>query len=108
MPRKRPETKRRKIAKMLIEEYQPQSAQDIKGALKDLLGDTMDELLKAELDEHLDYGDGEKPLSLNTRNGTSKKTVRLSYGNIDSKYSFTTFILNSVPYFAIKKLTSFS
>ena len=83
MPRKRPETKRSKIAKMLIEEYQPQSAQDIQEALKDLLGDTMEELLKAELDEHLDYEYGEKPLSLNTRNGTSKKTVRSSYGNID-------------------------
>lgn len=83
MPRKRPETKRSKIAKMLIEEYQPQSAHDIQEALKDLLGDTMEELLKAELDEHLDYEYGEKPLSLNTRNGTSKKTVRSSYGNID-------------------------
>ena len=83
MPRKRPETRRSKIAKMLIEEYQPQSAQDIQEALKDLLGDTMEELLKAELDEHLDYEYGEKPLSLNTRNGTSKKTVRSSYGNID-------------------------
>ena len=83
MPRKRPETKRSKIAKMLIEEYQPQSAQDIQEALKDLLGDTMEELLKAELDEHLDYEYGEKPLSLNTRNGSSKKTVRSSYRNID-------------------------
>ena len=50
MPRKRPET-------------------------KDLLGDTMEELLKAELDEHLDYEYGEKPLSLNTRNSTSKKQL---------------------------------
>ena len=83
MPRKRPETKRSKIAKMLIEEYQPKSSQDIQEALKDLLGDTMEELLKAELDEHLDYEYGEKPLSLNTRNDTSKKTVRSSYGNID-------------------------
>lgn len=68
---------------MLIEEYQPQSAKDIQEALKDLLGDTMEELLKAELDEHLDYEYGEKPLSLNTRNGSSKKTVKSSYGNID-------------------------
>lgn len=83
MPRKRPETKRINIAKMLIEEYQPQSAQDIQETLKDLLGETMEELLKAELDEHLDYEYGEKPLSLNTRNGTSKKTVRSSYWNID-------------------------
>ena len=50
MPRKKPETKRSKIAKMLIDEYQRKSSQDIQEALKDLLGDTMEELLKAELD----------------------------------------------------------
>ena len=72
MPKK---DQKQKEAKMLIEEYQPQSAQDIQEALKDLLGDTMEELLKAELDEHLDYEYGEKPLSLNTRNGTSKKQL---------------------------------
>ncbi|MBM7549291.1 transposase-like protein [Peptoniphilus gorbachii] len=66
---------KQKEAKMLIEEYQPQSAQDIQEALKDLLGDTMKKLLKAELDEHLDYEYVEKPLFLNTRNGTSKKQL---------------------------------
>ena len=83
MPRKRSETKLNKISKMLIEEYQPETVQDLQDALKDLLGDTMEQLLKAELDEHLDYEYGEKPLSLNTRNGSSKKTVKSSYGNID-------------------------
>ena len=83
MPRKRPESRGSKIAKMLIEEYNPQNAQDIQEVLKELLGETMEELLKAELDEHLDYEYGEKPLSLNTRNGSSKKTVKSSYGNID-------------------------
>ena len=83
MPRKRPKTKLNKISKMLIEEYQPETVQDLQEALKDLLGDTMEQMLKAELDEHLDYEYGEKPLSLNTRNGSSKKTVKSSYGNID-------------------------
>lgn len=46
MPRKRPETNRSKIAKMLIEEYQPQSAQDIQEALKDLLGDQWSKCLR--------------------------------------------------------------
>ena len=55
MPRKGPETKRSKMSKILIEVYQPQSAQDVQEALKDLLGDTTEELLEAELDEHLDY-----------------------------------------------------
>ena len=83
MPRKRPETRLNKISKMLIEEYQPETVQDLQEALKDLLGDTMEQMLKAELDEHLDYEYGENPLSLNTRNGSSKKTVKSSYGNID-------------------------
>lgn len=83
MPRKRPETRLNKISKMLIEEYQPETVQDLQDALKDLLGDTMEQMLKAELDEHLDYEYGEKPLSLNTRNGSSKKIVKSSYGNID-------------------------
>ena len=71
MPRKRPKTKLNKISKMLIAE----TVQDLQEALKDLLGDTMEQMLKAELDEHLDYEYGEKPLSLNTRNGSSKKQL---------------------------------
>ena len=83
MARKRPETRLSKISKMLMEEYQPETVQDLQEALKDLLGETMEQMLKAELDEHLDYEYGETPLSLNTRNGSSKKTVKSSYGNID-------------------------
>ena len=83
MARKRPETNRNKIAKMLLEEYDCKTAEDIQDALKDLLGDTLEGMLQAELDEHLDYNYGEVPLSLNTRNGTSKKTLKSSYGQID-------------------------
>ena len=83
MGRKRPETKLSQISKMLIEEYQPKSVQDIQDAIKDLLGETVESMLKAELDEHLDYEYGETPLSLNTRNGTSKKTVKSSAGEIE-------------------------
>lgn len=82
MARKRPETNRSKIARMLIEEYQPQSAQDIQDAIKDLLGDTLETMLKNKLDEHLDYEYGDTPLGLNTRNGYSKKTVKSSSGEI--------------------------
>ena len=55
MPIKRPVTKRINIEKMLIGEYQPQLAQYIQEVLKDLLRETMEKLLKAKLDEHLDY-----------------------------------------------------
>ena len=40
MPRKRQETNRTKIARMLIEEYKPNTVKDIQDAIKDLLGDT--------------------------------------------------------------------
>ncbi len=83
MGRKRPETRRSRMARMLVEEYQPQSVEDIQEALKDLLAGTMEDMLKAELDEHLDYEYGESPLALNTRNGSSKKTVKSSAGEIE-------------------------
>jgi len=83
MGRKRKETNRSKIAKMLIEEYDCKTAGDVQDALKDLLGDTLESMLQAELDEHLDYEYGGKPLDINSRNGSSKKTLKSSYGEIE-------------------------
>ena len=37
----------------LIQEYNIKSAEDIQEALKDLLGGTIQEMMEAELDEHL-------------------------------------------------------
>ena len=85
MPRKRQETNRTKIARMLIEEYKPNTVKDIQDAIKDLLGDTLETMLKSELDEHLDYEYGDTPLSLNTRNGYSTKKVKSSAGKIELK-----------------------
>lgn len=85
MSRKRPETRRSRMAKMLVEEYQAKSIQDIQEALKDLLGAAMEDMLKAELDEHLDYEYGKKPINTNTRNGNSIKTIKSSYGDMDIK-----------------------
>jgi putative transposase len=45
----------------------------------------LEEMLKAELDNHLGYEYGEKPLGLNTRKGYSTKTVKSSGGEIDIK-----------------------
>ena len=85
MPRKRQETNRTKIARMLIEEYKPNTVKDIQDAIKGLLGDTLETMLKSELDEHLDYEYGDTPLSLNTRNGYSTKKVKSSAGEIELK-----------------------
>lgn len=44
---------KKNIIGMLLKEYDIRSARDIEDALKDLLGGTIQEMLEAELDEHL-------------------------------------------------------
>ena len=83
MARKRPERKNQKLLDLIREQYQPESAMDIQEALKDLTSGLLEEILKAELDEHLDYEYGEKPLGLNTRNGYNKKNVNSSNGKME-------------------------
>lgn len=46
---------KRNIIAQLINEYDIQSAEDIQSALKDLLGGTIQEMLQAEMTEHLGY-----------------------------------------------------
>ncbi len=83
MARKRPERKNQKLLDLIREEYQPETAGDIQEALKDLTSGLLEEMLKAELDEHLDYDYGEEPLGLNTRDGYSKKTLKSSNGEME-------------------------
>ena len=83
MGKKRAETAKSRLAKQLIESYDIKTAQDIQEALKDLLGETIESMLKSELDEHLDYEYGKTPLSINTRNGSIKKTVKSSNGELE-------------------------
>ncbi len=83
MGRRRPEKKGSKISKLIFEEYQPETAVELQEALKDVLSNALEEMLKAELDEHLGYEYGEAPLNANTRNGFSKKTVKSSQGEFD-------------------------
>lgn len=51
---------KRNIIAGLIEEYDIKTAEDIQEALKDLLGGTIQEMMEAELDEHLGYGEYER------------------------------------------------
>ena len=44
---------KKNIIGMLLEEYDIKTAEDIQAALKDLMGGTIQEMLEAELDEHL-------------------------------------------------------
>ena len=52
---------KKNIIAQLIEEYGIKTAEDIQGALKDLLGGTIQEMLESEKDEHLGYCDMNDP-----------------------------------------------
>lgn len=76
---------RKAFINSLIEHYYPEDAADVQEMLKDLLGDTLQGMLEAELDEKLgyskyDYRNKEKD---DSRNGYSKKTVTSSFGEIN-------------------------
>ena len=69
----------------LIEHYHPGDAQDVQEMLKDLLGDTLQGMLEAEMDEKLGYSkyDYKNKETDDSRNGYSKKTVVSSLGEIN-------------------------
>ena len=61
------------------------TAEDIQIALRDLFKDTLQEMLEAELDTDLGYAKNEDAakITMNRRNGHSKKTVRSEYGELE-------------------------
>jgi len=69
----------------LIQHYNPQDAQDVQDMVKDLLGDTLQGMLEAEMDQQLGYSkyDYQNKDTDDSRNGYSKKTVTSSFGEID-------------------------
>ena len=76
---------RKAFINSLIEHYHPEDAQDVQEMLKDLLGDTLQGMLEAEMDEKLGYSkyDYKNKETDDSRNGYSKKTVVSSLGEID-------------------------
>jgi putative transposase len=71
--------------KALIKEYNLKDPKDIQEMLKKLFGDTLQEILEAELDHELGYSkyDYKNKATDNSRNGYSQKTVKSNYGKVD-------------------------
>lgn len=74
---------KRDIIRMLLQEYDIESATDIQDALKDLLGGTIKEMMESEMDEHLGYGKSERSSNDDYRNGYKTKQVNSSYGSVE-------------------------
>ena len=76
---------RKEFINGLLEHYHPSDAHDVQEMLKDLLGDTLQGMLEAEMDEKLGYSkyDYKNKDTDDSRNGYSPKTVTSSMGPID-------------------------
>lgn len=75
---------RKKLIQEFISNNEIKDVTDIQDAIKDLFKDTIQEMLNAELTQHLGYEKNEYVEdSQNYRNGYSKKTVHSTEGDID-------------------------
>jgi len=75
--------KRREAIQKFIELYQPESVDDIYESLKDMLGETIEQMLEAELEDQIGYPKGEKSEDIsNSRNGFSTKMLKSKAGKV--------------------------
>lgn len=74
---------KRNIIAGLLQEYDIRTAKDIEDALKDLLGGTIQEMLEAEMDEHLGYSSYERSDNTDCRNGKKTKKIRGNFGETE-------------------------
>lgn len=78
---------RKELVKQLIKEIDLLDTKDISDLFKELMGNTIEEMLNSELDENLGYeryDQSAKSIS-NSRNGFSEKSVRSDFGDISIK-----------------------
>ena len=75
----------RAIAKAILEEYQPQTVQEMQDALRDIFGPMFEAMLQGEMEEHLGYESNDRgaKASANRRNGYTDKKVKSSMGDIE-------------------------
>src|SRR3712207_1342413 len=75
---------KKNIVRELIKTYDIKTAKDIQEALKDLLGETLQDMLEAEMNEYLGYEKYSRDEHVeNSRNGYKSKKVRSSIGEFE-------------------------
>lgn len=76
---------RKELLREFIRENNLTTAKEIQDALKDVFASTLQEMLEAELDDHLGYSkyDYKNKTTKNSRNGSSPKRVLSDLGEVD-------------------------
>lgn len=73
--------KGKEILKLLQENYDINSAQDLSSALKDMFKGAVQEMMNAEFDSSMGYSKYDKKSEkTNYRNGATKKTLKSEFG----------------------------
>ena len=92
MTRKKKElSPNRQLAQAIIDQYQPQSVEDMQDALKDIFGPMFEAMLQGEMNSHLGYSNnerGEKD-TVNRRNGYTKWSGTKQTGRADKQSKST-------------------
>lgn len=74
----------KEILKLLQENYELNSAQDLSSALKNMFKDALQEMMNAEFDNSMGYSKYDKTSEkTNYRNGTTKKNLKSEFGEFE-------------------------
>jgi len=78
------ENKGKELLKILQENYEIETPQDLSSAIKDLFKDSLQEMMNAEFDSSMGYSKYDKTTEkTNYRNGVSKKKLKSEFGEFD-------------------------
>lgn len=76
--------KGKEILKILQENYEIETAQDLSGAIKDLFKDALQQMMNAEFDSSMGYSKYDKKVEkTNYRNGSTKKNLKSEFGEFE-------------------------
>ena len=72
------------VAQAIIDNYKPETVEDMQNALKEIFGPMFEFMLKGEMDAHLGYESNDHGFkdTDNRRNGYTDKTLKTSYGDV--------------------------
>ena len=73
------------LVNKILETYQPETAEDVQNALKDIFGPMFEAMLQGEMNSHLGYNNNskEEKNTTNRRNGYIDKNVKTSLGEMN-------------------------
>ena len=76
--------KGKEILKLLQDNYEIKTAQNLSGALKNLFKEALQEMMNAEFDTSVGYSKYDKKSEkTNYRNGSTKKTLKSKFGQFE-------------------------